>query len=324
LKIKSKVRTFERIATSLWGRGEAWFERVRRERTWFGHMVRAGVRYTEAKGNRLAAALTYRSFLAVFPVLLLAFSILGFVLNGNPHATEKVASYLEENLPTLKVDAIASQRLTAGLIGLFGVLYAGLTWVEEIRAAVRTMWNRDEDPASLLLAKLVDVLVMVVLGVVLVASTAVTFAFNVGASAALGAVGIPSHGVGFNVLRIGVAVVLDVVLVTLLLTFVPRLGMSWRRLWMPALLGGVALEVLKEFAQLFVAYAVTNPAYALVATAVGLLLFFDFFSRILLFCAAITATSTVGRVRDRPVPSLRGFRLLKRSVKAAASKATSK
>ncbi len=309
-----------RAARRAWKRSESWFARVRKERPWFGHAVRAGVRYNEAKGNRLAAALTYRSFLAVFPVLLLAFSVLGFVLQGNADATREVADYLEQNLPTLRVESIAQQRLTAGIIGLIGVLFAGLSWVEEVRAAVRAMWCREQDPGSLWLAKLVDVLVMVLLGVVLVISAVATFAFTAVTSALLAFVGVPARGVGFQVVSVMLAIGINVVLVALLLSFVPRLIMPLRRLWVPALLGGLALEALKQFAQLFVSYAVTNPAYALVATAVGLLLFFNFFNRLLLFCAAITATSTIGVVRDKPVPTFHGWRFIRRAAKRAGKR----
>ncbi|MGI8646820.1 MAG: hypothetical protein DLM55_06565 [Acidimicrobiales bacterium] len=305
-----------------WQRGGAWFTRVCKERTWYGHALRAGVRYNEAKGTRLAAALTYRSFLAVFPVLLLAFSVLGFVLQGNANATREVASYLEENLPTLQVDVIAKQRLTAGIIGLVGVLFAGLSWVQETRTAVRAMWNKTEDPGALWLAKLVDVVVMLTLGAVMAMSVVATFAFTAAAALVLDLAGVPAHGTGFQVVSLLLAVCVNIVLVALLLTFVPRLDMPFRRLWVSALLGGVALEVLKQFAQLFVGYAVTNPAYAVVATAVGLLLFLNFFNRLLLFCAAITATSSVGTVRDKPALTFHGWRYLRRGAKGTPRKSS--
>ena len=313
--LKRKASAIWCAVLRAWDRGESWFNRVCKERSWFGHVVRAGVRYNDAKGNRFAAALTYRSFLAVFPILLLAFSVLGFVLQGNAEATRVVADYLEQNLPTLQVEAIAERRLAAGIVGLIGVLFAGLSWVEEVRAAVRAMWCKDEDPGSLWLAKLVDALVMALLGVAVVVSAVATFAFTAVTSALLAWIGIPARGVSFQVVSVVLAIGINVVLVALLLSFVPRLNMPLRRLLVPALLGGAALEALKQFAQLFVGYAVTNPAYALVATAVGLLLFFNFFNRLLLFCAAITATSTIGSVRDKPVPTFHGLRFLRRVAK---------
>ncbi len=313
--LKRKTTATWHVLQQMWQRAESWFTRVRKDRPWFGHLVRAGLRYNDAKGSRLAPALTYRSFLAVFPVLLLAFSVLGFVLQGNAEATREVADYLERNLPTLRVEAIASRRLAAGIVGLIGVLVAGLLWVDELRSVVRTVWCKDEEPGSWWVAKLVDVVVMVILGVVLAASVAATFAFTAVTSALLASVGIPARGVGFQIVSVTLAIGTNVILVGLLLSFVPRLNMSLRRLWFPALLGGVTLEVLKQFAQLFDGYAVSNPAYALVATAVGLLLFFNFFNGLLLFCAATTATSTSGVVDDKPVPTFHGWRLLRRTAK---------
>ncbi len=47
-------------------------------------------KFWDDQGNNLAAIITYYAFVAVFPLLLLASSILGFVLEGNPSLQEAV------------------------------------------------------------------------------------------------------------------------------------------------------------------------------------------------------------------------------------------
>ena len=47
---------------------------------WVAHLIRAAERFTNRLGSQFAAAVTYFSVLAMVPLLLLAFSILGFVL----------------------------------------------------------------------------------------------------------------------------------------------------------------------------------------------------------------------------------------------------
>jgi membrane protein len=52
-----------------------------RRRGWLDHLVRAGVRYDQADGGRLAAAITYYAFFATFALTLLGFAVFGFVLD---------------------------------------------------------------------------------------------------------------------------------------------------------------------------------------------------------------------------------------------------
>src|SRR3954454_21990253 len=67
-------RRFLRCMAVAWGR-------LRRRVGWLDHLIRAGVRYDEADGGRLAAV-TYYAFFATFALGLLSFAILGFVLDN--------------------------------------------------------------------------------------------------------------------------------------------------------------------------------------------------------------------------------------------------
>jgi membrane protein len=65
---------------------------------WLDHLARAAVRYDQADGGRLAAAMTYYAFFATFALALLSFAAFGFVLD-DPVVLRDVQSYLAENLP---------------------------------------------------------------------------------------------------------------------------------------------------------------------------------------------------------------------------------
>ena len=67
-----------------------------------------------------------------------------------------------------------------------------------------------------------------------------------------------------------------------------------RQLGGPALLAAVGLELLKTLGALSVRRTEANPAYHLVAASVGLLVFLDAVNHMVLFAAALTATSTTG------------------------------
>jgi len=78
---------------------ESWLARQRRKRPWFDHLVRANDAFTERNGNHYAAAITYFSVLSLFPLLMIAFSVVGFVLAGNPVQLENLRETITEAVP---------------------------------------------------------------------------------------------------------------------------------------------------------------------------------------------------------------------------------
>jgi membrane protein len=70
--------------------------------------------------------------------------------------------------------------------------------------------------------------------------------------------------------------------------------MKLRRVLGPALLVAVGLELLNTIGRLYVQRTEANPAYRVVAVAVGVLVFLNVLNQLILFAAALTATSTLG------------------------------
>src|SRR2546423_15088315 len=95
----------------------AQWRRARRHHDWLDHLVRAGVRYDQADGGRLAAAVTYYAFFATFALALLGFAIFGFFLD-DPAVLHSVQRYLVQNLPSLDLQALRHTRGIAGVIAV--------------------------------------------------------------------------------------------------------------------------------------------------------------------------------------------------------------
>jgi membrane protein len=74
--------------------------------------------------------------------------------------------------------------------------------------------------------------------------------------------------------------------------------MTIRRLVPPVLMVGIGITLLNTVGRTFVALVQRNPAYALVGSAVGILVYLYVFNQLLLFGAAWAATSPHGRVVD--------------------------
>ena len=61
---------------------------------WFGTVLRVQKRYGELNGNFLASAVTLSAFLSIFPLLLFAIAVLGFVSAGTPNLAGDVVKNL--------------------------------------------------------------------------------------------------------------------------------------------------------------------------------------------------------------------------------------
>jgi membrane protein len=280
-------------------RAAAAWRSVRRRYGWLDHLVRAGVRYDEADGGRLAAAVTYYAFFATFGLALLGVAIFGFVLD-NPAVLHSVQRYVAQNVPRLDVQAVRNARGTAGVIAFVGLPITGWFWVDVLRSSIRKVWRLPEYPGNFFVRVFVDLLVLVGLGLLLAVSLAVVFATTAGASRLVDAVGAETDLARWLLAMVGLVLGIGVntLLSIAVLTGLPRLRMPLRRTLGPALLVAAGLELLKTLGRLYVQHTEANPTYQVVAGAVGLLVFLNVVNQLVLFAAALTATSTAGQVTD--------------------------
>jgi len=273
--------------------------RLRRRVGWLDHLVRAVLRYDEADGGRLSAAVTYYAFFATFALGLLGFAVFGFVLN-DPSVLRSVQRYFAEDLPRLDVQALVNARGTAGIIAFVGAPVTGWFWIDVLRSSIRRIWRLPEYPGNLVVRILVDLLVLAGLGLLLAASLAVAYATTRAAGGLVDAADTDVALSRWLLSAVGLLLGLGVntVLACGALTGLPRVRMPVRRLLGPAVLVAVGIEVLKTLGRLYVQHTEANPTYQLVAGSVGLLVFLNAANQLVLFAAALTATSTTGSPAD--------------------------
>ncbi|MGH3339096.1 MAG: YhjD/YihY/BrkB family envelope integrity protein, partial [Propionibacteriaceae bacterium] len=129
-------------------------ERIKRleHKPWIAHIIRAVERYISRLGSQFAAATTYFWVLALVPILMVAFSITGFVLTVvQPELLEAVADMVADALGSAEpatrdkilgvVNNALSQYWTIGIVGLVTGLYAGAKSMGHLKNAVRTQWR---------------------------------------------------------------------------------------------------------------------------------------------------------------------------------------
>jgi membrane protein len=260
----------------------------------FDHLCRALLRYDQVQGGRLAAAIAYYGFFAIFALLLIGYSLFGILLRNNVELFAVVRDFLGQNLPFLNVEQVLSSGRTVGIVGIVGLTFTGIGWVESIRSSQRLIWRLTEQPGYFGVRQAVDLMVLV--GILLLL-----------ALSQLGVYGLEqlldwlANGrVGFVLSAVGVllTVAVNMLLAVALLGAVPRLRMTVRRMMPPVLQVGIGITLLNTVGSSFVALVQRNPAYGLVGSAVGALVYLYVFNQLLLFGAAWAATSPHGRVVD--------------------------
>jgi membrane protein len=287
-----------------WNRAYAWVEEViaaqRRRYRWFDHLARAGGRYQRTQGDLMAAGVTYFAFLALFPVLLLIASVIGLVLAGNELLQAELFAAIRDAFPGTVGRQLVRQLRGAiegagfiGLIALVGFLYAGLRTMDKLRVGMERIWKGHVDEPDVLRDNLQDLVALVALGAVGLASLALTGGVTQATSWVLDLLGLadePGFGVLTWVLGIALAMAADTVVFLWLLRVVPSVSHPLRLLLPGALFGAAGVEVLKLVGGFYLSLISNSVTASAFGGAVGLLVWINLVARFAIFTAAWTAT----------------------------------
>ncbi|MGX1544974.1 YihY/virulence factor BrkB family protein [Streptomyces adustus] len=259
------------------------------------HAWRSYERLDRVKWTRLAAAMTFISFIALFPLLTVGAAIAAATLS--PARQKAIEGKIAEQVPgisdQLDLDALIQNAGTVGLIAAALLLVTGIGWVGQMRDCLRAVWELPDSEENPLLRKVKDAGVLVGLGGALM----ITLGTSTLASSAVGwgakSLGLDEQGWGNVLLRVAafaVSALADFLLLLYLLTLLPGVEPQRRRLLVAALLGAVGFELLKLLLSGYMQGVATKSMYGAFGVPVALLLWINFTAKLLLFCAAWTAT----------------------------------
>ncbi|WP_232291650.1 YihY/virulence factor BrkB family protein [Frankia sp. QA3] len=270
---------------------------VRAKRPFLDHLVRAYSRYTADGGDRLAASATYFAFLSFFPIVALAFAVTGFVVDAYPDVQDSLTKQINDYLPgladKLDVTSIGNAKVGVGLIGLLGLLLAGLAWIDALRDALRLIWHQDIDVGNIIKRRLRDITVLAGLGLTLLASLVVTSLSTSATGTFLDWIGLSGSTAAAwvtGILALLVALAIDTAVFLYLFWRLPRQTDRSRSV-RGAMLGAVGLEILKVVGTWLIGQTTGNPVYGTFAVIVGLLIWINIVMRWTLFVAAWTVTA---------------------------------
>jgi membrane protein len=245
---------------------------------WFGTVLRVQKRYGELNGNYLASSVTLSAFLSIFPLLLFAIAVLGFVSAGKPDLAASVTKNLgltgtAANEITNAIDTAQNSRQVASVVGVVGLLWSGLGLVAAVQYAINAAWQvtgrgwRDKLKGLLWLAG-------ATLLILNSFALAAVINFLPGWLAPLGIVAGLSVNLGLWVWTFKVLGTRDV---------------GWKSLLPGAVVGAIGLEVLKALGAFYVPRAVSSASalYGTLGVVFALLAWLLFFGRLVVYSAVV-------------------------------------
>ncbi|MEU8990325.1 YihY/virulence factor BrkB family protein [Streptomyces sp. NPDC048558] len=261
------------------------------------HAWRSYERMDRVKWTRLAAAMTFTSFVALFPLLTVAAAVAAATLSTEQQnkLEDKIADQVPGISDQLNIDALVQNAGTIGLIAGAALLFTGIGWVTATRECLRAVWELPDDEENPILRRAKDAGVLLGLG----GAVLVTIAASTVASALVGWItrqlGIDEGGWGGILLQtaaILVAVLANFLLLLYVLTLLPGVEPPRRRLMVAALIGAIGFELLKLLLSGYMQGVATKSMYGAFGVPVALLLWINFTSKLVVFCAAWTATQS--------------------------------
>lgn len=126
-------------------------DRFQRRHGWLGLPLGVIYKFFDDRGPYLAALITYYSFVSLFPLLLLSFSIAGFVLQGHPELRHDLEQEAKQKIPGigpyLSIETFHGSGLAIA-VGIIGTLYGALGAMQASQASFNKIYGvpRNEQP----------------------------------------------------------------------------------------------------------------------------------------------------------------------------------
>lgn len=266
------------------------------------HVTTAWKRFNERNGGQYAAAITYFSFLALFPLVLLAVSVAAFVLHSHPAALQSLFDSITKQLPGSfgstvhnAIETAIARRASIGIVGLVGVLLTGLGWIGNLRAAVDACWGRRPPQRNFVMAKVANLGVLCGLGLAVLVSIGLTAAGTSLAQLLIRHAGAENlTGAHYLLTAVGIVLAIagDMLVLFWLLVMLPGAKPPRSVALLGVVVGAVGFEILQLAGTYIITRSSHSPTAGPLAGIVAILIWIQLVARLILFCAAWMAVLT--------------------------------
>jgi YihY family inner membrane protein len=227
------------------------------------------VKYREDHGGYLAAMVTYYAFLSLFPLLMVATTVLGFVLRGHPGLQHDVGRSVLGSFPIVGHDVRVHALRGSGValaVGLALAAWAGTRGFIAAESVMNQVWGIPERRRPRFVAAHArGFLLALVFGAAAVATSALNAFGTVGAG----------QGPPWRIGSLAASVAGNVALLLVVFRLLTADQVSWRQLRRGAVLAGLGWALLQAGGSLYVHHVVAaaSNTYGTFATVIGLLSF---------------------------------------------------
>jgi membrane protein len=239
-------------------------------------------KFGDDQAGSLAALVAYYAFFSIFPLLLVFVTVLGFVLQGDPHAQHSVQNSVLGQFPIigdqLKGHSLHGHTL-ALIIGVLTSLLAGLGVTGAAQNALNRVWAVPmKARPDFLGSRLRGLLLLLVLGGMFMLST-------IGSGLIAGGLG----GTAAKIAGIAVSLLLNFALFTAAFRLLTSVDVTLRQLLPGVLFAGMMWEVLQTVGGIYLNHVVrhSTSTYGLFAFVIGVLTWLHLGAQLTLYGAEI-------------------------------------
>ena len=234
--------------------------------------------------GRNASLLAFFSFLSIFPLMLAAVTILGYVLEGNEELRQRIVDSAASEIPVIGEDfkqVGAIQGSVLGLVvGLGGALWSSTKAFVGLQSALDDTWEVDIDERAGTPAQRAKALLgLAIIGTSQIGSLVV--------ASIISKAGLPVIG---SIALIAATVAINIVVIASMYRFLTSYTPSWGDVWLGAIIAGVVFTILQQFGPRLVQRFAEGPdAFAVINTVIGLITWLSLIGITVIMCAELNA-----------------------------------
>jgi len=265
------------------------FDRYQQGHRWLALPIAVLKKFSDDQAGSLAALIAYYGFFALFPLMLVLVTVLGYVLHGDPSLQNSVKSGVLNQFPIIgpqiQNDFHALHgNVTSLVVGIAGSLWGGLGVTNASQNALNKVWAvPHKHRPNFLQARLRGLVVLVLLGVLFLASSLAS--------------GLVTGGLGGPlavVAGIGLSLVLNILLFLAAFRLLTAAEVETRCLMTGVVVASVLWEILQIVGGYYVGHVLrhASAAYGVFGVVIGLLSWLYLGAQVTLYAAEINVVRT--------------------------------
>lgn len=259
-----------------------------------GWLLRIQERFGEVNGTALANGIALQTFLSIFPLVIVAIAVVGFLSAGDPDFADSLIDNLslegEDGADDLRraIENAEDSRQAASVVGLAGLLLSGLNLVTAVQRTVDVSWQTHGKGWQ---DKVKAVLWLLGASLIFLSSFGLSVVLNF----------LPGIFAPLSILA-GFAV--NVALFLWTFTALGRVPISWRERLPGAVFCAVGFEILKIVGSVYVPRLVANSSalYGSLGIVFAVLAWLAFFGRLVVYGSIVNVVSYEERHGTVTVP----------------------